>query len=161
MTLREFYLQRRQAELPAFLRVLNALPKDRLNYRPDQRSPSAEEIAWKLTTELKSCLDVVVQQKTEWNTEPPPPLEEMVRLFELWSNQLVERVAKMDDQSWEQMAHFYYKGKLASEQPVSAFLWYILFDGIHHRGQLSAYLRPMGGKVPSVYGPSADEKGAR
>jgi uncharacterized damage-inducible protein DinB len=33
-----------------------------------------------------------------------------------------------------------------------------LKHGIHHRGQLSAYLRPMGAKVPSIYGPSADEK---
>jgi uncharacterized damage-inducible protein DinB len=41
---------------------------------------------------------------------------------------------------------------------VSQFLWFILFDAIHHRGQLSAYLRPMGGKVPSIYGPSADSK---
>jgi uncharacterized damage-inducible protein DinB len=27
---------------------------------------------------------------------------------------------------------------------------------VHHRGQLSTYLRPMGGKVPAIYGPSAD-----
>ena len=32
----------------------------------------------------------------------------------------------------------------------------LLFDALHHRGQLSVYLRPMGGKVPSIYGPSAD-----
>jgi uncharacterized damage-inducible protein DinB len=48
---------------------------------------------------------------------------------------------------------------MVSEQPVGTFLWFILFDAIHHRGQLSAYLRPMGGKVPSIYGPSADERG--
>ena len=41
----------------------------------------------------------------------------------------------------------------------SQFLWDFMFDAIHHRGQLSAYLRPMGGKVPSIYGPSADETG--
>jgi len=45
-----------------------------------------------------------------------------------------------------------------SEQPVGQFLWLILFDGIHHRGQLSAYMRPMGGTVPSIYGPSADSR---
>ena len=38
--------------------------------------------------------------------------------------------------------------------------WGYLFDMVHHRGQLSAYLRPMGGKVPSIYGPSADDSGA-
>jgi uncharacterized damage-inducible protein DinB len=49
---------------------------------------------------------------------------------------------------------------MVSEQPVGQFLWFILFDAIHHRGQLSAYLRPMGGKVPAIYGPSADEHGS-
>ena len=62
--------------------------------------------------------------------------------------------------SWNRSAQFYYGGKLASEQPVGTFLWLILFDAIHHRGQLSAYLRPMGGKVPAIYGPSADERPA-
>ena len=52
---------------------------------------------------------------------------------------------------------FYYEGKVVSEQPIGQFLWFILFDSIHHRGQLSTYLRPMGGKVPAIYGPSADE----
>jgi uncharacterized damage-inducible protein DinB len=37
--------------------------------------------------------------------------------------------------------------------------WGYLFDMVHHRGQLSSYLRPMGAKVPSIYGPSADDSG--
>jgi uncharacterized damage-inducible protein DinB len=45
-----------------------------------------------------------------------------------------------------------------SEQPIGQFLWFIHFDAIHHRGQLSAYLRPMGANVPAIYGPSADER---
>jgi uncharacterized damage-inducible protein DinB len=40
---------------------------------------------------------------------------------------------------------------------VIAFLWLMLMDSIHHRGQLSVYIRPAGGKVPSIYGPSGDE----
>ena len=50
-------------------------------------------------------------------------------------------------------------GALIMEQPLGAFLWYLFFDAIHHRGQLSAYIRPMGGKVPSIYGPSGDDPG--
>jgi uncharacterized damage-inducible protein DinB len=41
--------------------------------------------------------------------------------------------------------------------PVSDILWIMLMDSIHHRGQLSVYVRMAGGKVPSIYGPSADE----
>jgi len=45
------------------------------------------------------------------------------------------------------------------QDTIGQFLWGFLFDCIHHRGQLSTYLRPMGGKVPSIYGPSADDPG--
>jgi uncharacterized damage-inducible protein DinB len=47
---------------------------------------------------------------------------------------------------------------VVSEQPIGQFLWFIFVDAIHHRGQLSAYLRPMGGNVPAIYGPSADSR---
>ena len=43
--------------------------------------------------------------------------------------------------------------------PIGSLAWATLFDLIHHRGQLTMYIRPMGGKVPSVYGPSADDPG--
>jgi uncharacterized damage-inducible protein DinB len=48
---------------------------------------------------------------------------------------------------------------VALEQPLGDLLWFFFFDAIHHRGQLSTYIRPMGGKVPSIYGPSADSTG--
>ena len=160
MTLREFYLQRQQAEFPVFMNVLKALPKDRLSYKPDERSPSAEQLVWTLTFELSACLDVVKTNQAEWKTIPPPPIDEMLEMFERSSKELTELVSKMDEEAWDRTAKFYYGGKVVSEQPVGEFLWFILFDAIHHRGQLSAYLRPMGGKVPSIYGPSADSASA-
>ncbi|MGH9378441.1 MAG: DinB family protein [Terriglobia bacterium] len=158
--LREFYLERQKAELPAFTRVLKALPKDKLSYKPHERSPSAEQLVWTLAADMKASIDVVTEYKAEWKEVPPPPPGEMLQMFERWSNELTDCVSKMDDASWNHTAQFYYEGKVVSEQPVGAFLWEILFDAIHHRGQLTAYLRPMGGKVPSIYGQSADEKSA-
>jgi uncharacterized damage-inducible protein DinB len=158
MTLREFYLERRKAEAPAFMKVLKALPADHLTYKPHERSPSAEQVVWTLTGELRACVDVVTQNRAEWKVQPPPPLPEMLELFERWSNELTDHVFRMDEESWNRIAQFYYNGKVVSEQPVGQFLWFILFDAIHHRGQLSAYLRPMGGTVPSIYGPSADNR---
>jgi uncharacterized damage-inducible protein DinB len=158
MTLREFYLERRRAEVPVFLSVLKAVPPDHLNYRPHDRSPSAEQVVWTVTSELRACLDAATHYKAEWKAEPPRSLREMVDLFERWSNELTDVVAKMDEASWNRVAEFYYDGKVVSEQPVGQFLWFILFDAIHHRGQLSAYLRPMGGTVPAIYGPSADSR---
>ncbi len=159
MTLREFFIERLREEAPVFLKVLRALPEDRLAYKPHERSPSAEQLVWTLTSELKACLEVVTSNKAEWRDDPPPPFNEMLLLFERWSSDLGEGVSKMEEGSWKRVAQFYYGGKVVSEQPVGQFLWFILFDAIHHRGQLSAYLRPMGGSVPSIYGPSADSSG--
>jgi uncharacterized damage-inducible protein DinB len=160
MTTREFYLQRRRAEASVFLSVLKSLPSDRLQYKPHDRSPSAEQLVWTLTSELRACLDVVREYRAEWKGDPAPPLNEMIALFEQWSNELTDLVSKMDDSSWTRVAQFYVNGKVVSEQPAAQFLWFIHFDAIHHRGQLSAYLRPMGAKVPSIYGPSADSRPA-
>jgi uncharacterized damage-inducible protein DinB len=158
MTVREFYLERRKAELPVFLKVLNALPAGQMHYKPHERSPAAEQLVWTITQELRSCLEVVKENRAEWKSEPAPPLHVMIVLFEKWSGELIEGVAAMDDEAWNRTAHFYYNGKMVSEQPVEKFLWMIHFDSIHHRGQLTTYLRPMGSRVPAIYGPSGDER---
>jgi uncharacterized damage-inducible protein DinB len=158
MTLREFYLQRRRMEQPVFLKVLRALPADKLQHKPHERSPSAEQLVWTLTSELRACIEAVKEGRTEWRSEPAPPLDKMISLFEAWYAEVTDRVEAMDDAAWERKAQFYSGGKMVSEQPVSEFLWMIFFDAIHHRGQLTTYLRPMGSKVPAIYGPSGDER---
>ncbi len=158
MTLREFYLERRRAEGPVFLKVLKALPADQMHYRPHEQSPSAEQVVWTLTGELKACVDVVANHRAEWQSLTAPPLVSMIELFESWSTELIERVSGMGEEAWDETAQFFYNGKMVSEQKISQFLWFIHFDAIHHRGQLSTYLRPMGAKVPAIYGPSGDER---
>ncbi len=160
MTSREFYLERRRAESPVFLRVLHSLPADHLSYKPHERSPSAEQLVWTLVGELRACIEVVKEGRTEWRQESVPSLAEMLEMFEQWSNELINLVEAMDESAWGRVAHFFYEGKVVSEQLSDQFLWFILFGSIHHRGQLAAYLRPMGGTVPSIYGPSADTRSA-
>lgn len=158
MKLSEFYLKRAKAEFPVFLKVLRALPSD-LSYKPHDRSPSAEQLVWTVTAELKACLDAVDTGKADWKDVTPPPLEEMIEMYEKWANELTEKVARMDDAAFEKNVQFLYQGMVVMDRPAIEFLWDFMFDAIHHRGQLSAYIRPMGGKVPSIYGPSADDPG--
>ena len=159
MTSREFFIERRRAEHPVFMRVLEAIPESGVDYRPHERSPSTGQIAWTLTNELRSCLEAAREFRTTYHLDPAPPLDEMRSMFEQWSNELTDVVSRMDDATWDKTAEFYFGGKKVSEQPVSQFLWMILFDAIHHRGQLSTYLRPIGATVPAIYGPSADSRG--
>ena len=158
MSTRAFFLERRRIELPVFLNVLRALPADRLDYRPHARSPSAEQVVWTLANELHSGVEAARDGRAEWRIAPAPPLDKMIEIYEQWHRELMDVVESMDDTAWDRKAQFFFNGKMVSEQPVSQFLWMILFDAIHHRGQLTAYLRPMGGKVPSIYGPSADSR---
>ena len=159
MTSREFFLERRRVENPIFLSVMKSIPADRIDYKPHDRSPSTQQIMWTMTNELRSCIMVARENRGEWQTDPIPAFDEMQRLFEQSLNDLTSEVERMDDSAWDRTAKFYFKGKLVNEQPAGQFLWYILFDAIHHRGQLTAYLRPMGAKVPAIYGPSGDSRG--
>lgn len=160
MTLREYYVERLRAERPAFLAVLKAIPPDKAAYKPHDRSPSTDQIVWTLTGELKSCVDAATKNQAEWQSRPDIGIEEIIAQYEQWSSDLIDAVASMDEESWNRNAQFLYNGRVVSERPVGQFLWFILFDAIHHRGQLSTYLRPMGGTVPAIYGPSADARPA-
>ena len=158
MTLREFYIQRCEAEFPVFMRVLKEIPTNRLRYKSEESSPSEGQLVWTLLGELKTCLDIVNYGKAEWKSPSPPSLNGMLELYDRWSEELIERVRQMDEAAWDRKAKFLFKGKVVLEQSAGEFLWFVLFNAIHHRGQLTAYLRAMGAEVPTIYGASADKE---
>ncbi len=88
-----------------------------------------------------------------------PAISECVGVYERNVADLQRLVRNIDDAKWERKARFLVNGNVAWEAPLGDMLYGFLFDAIHHRGQLSSYLRPMGGKVPAIYGPSADDPG--
>src|SRR5687768_5967027 len=94
MTLRDFYLKRAKAEFPVFLKVLRALPED-LSYKPHERSPSAEQLVWTVTNELKALIDVVETGKSEWEDIKPPSLDAMIQMFEKRSTELLDRLPRL------------------------------------------------------------------
>jgi uncharacterized damage-inducible protein DinB len=60
-------------------------------------------------------------------------------------------------ENWERRVPFLYKGQEVMSDTGFQMAWGFLFDIVHHRGQISTYLRPMGSTVPQIYGPTADE----
>lgn len=153
---RELFLQKWEQEHPAFLRVIQALPPDRLDHRPHPKSRSAAELVCLLAHSEKVCCDLVDTGEIDWIQPKPTALDQMVEAFERNYRELTERLKKLDDAGWERKGRFVEEGHLVIEGPQREIFWLLLFDAIHHRGQLSTYIRPMGGKVPSIYGPSAD-----
>ena len=155
-----FCLERRKQERKAFLKVMRAVPQDKRDYKHDPKSRSAAELAWVIAAEEAALVKVLDTGTVEWaDTPPPATIEEIVAVYEKNAQVIDERLAKMDVAGWEKPAAFTMGGKPVWEDTVGHFLWGFLFDTVHHRGQLSTYLRPMGSKVPAIYGPSADENG--
>jgi uncharacterized damage-inducible protein DinB len=157
----EFLQHRWTAERPAFQRVLYALPLGEFAYSPHDRSPSAAQIVWTLALEAKACSELIDARECNWAPDPPPvEPDKVVATYERHTADLGERIGRLDESAWENNARFLVHGNLAWEAPLGDLLWFMFFDAIHHRGQLSTYIRPMGGKVPSIYGPSGDNSGA-
>jgi hypothetical protein len=157
---REFFVQCFKGEKPKFVKVLKAIPADKATYTPHPRSTTAAGIAALLASELHDACEIF--DKGELNFVPPVTpanVGESVAAYEKNADALEARVAKADDATWARNSKFLMGGQVVWEAPLGEMLWGFLFDAIHHRGQLSTYLRPMGAKVPSIYGPSADDPG--
>jgi uncharacterized damage-inducible protein DinB len=160
MTNLEFCVSRRKSEQPAFVRVLRALPPGRLDYRPDPKARTAAELAWFIAAEEAALVTLLDTSAIDWKDEKPPAtIDEIAGLYERSAAAVDEKLGRLDPAAWERKCRFIVGGKTAWEDTLGQFMWGFLFDAIHHRGQLSTYLRPMGGKVPCIYGPSADDSG--
>jgi len=160
MSTREFFQQRWESEQPAFRRVLHALPSDRLDYQPHERSSTAGNLAWQLAIEQANLVELFETGTINFEMKPAPSHDEIVAAWDKATAELREAFAKVDDAKWSGPAKFAMGGKVMWETNVEGMCWGYIFDMVHHRGQLSAYIRPMGGKVPSIYGPSADDAGS-
>ena len=165
---REFFIQRWEQEYPAFVRVFKALPAGALDYRPHPRSRSARELVALLLSAQKSCIELCKSRKSMYSglrwQEPGSfgSRDEMIDIYEGDHDRLASQLHALDDGGWNHQAWLLQDSEeILLKDTVGGLLWIALFDIIHHRGQLSTYIRPMGGKVPSIYGPSADDAGDR
>jgi uncharacterized damage-inducible protein DinB len=163
---REFFIQRWEQEYPAFVRVFKALPAAHLDYRPNPRSRSAGELVALLVTAQHSCVELCKSKKSLYSglrwEEPGVfgPLVEMIAGYERDHENFSRQLRALDDSAWNHQAWLIEGTKeILLKDTVGGLLWIALFDMVHHRGQLTTYIRPMGGKVPSIYGPSADDEG--
>jgi len=156
---REYYIQCLENEVPTFIRVMKAVPPDQAGYKPHPRSTSAGDLVWLLAGELHDACELLERGEVNYVVTPAPGVAESVAAYEKNAAKLKAQLAKVDDAKWDSPARLKMDGKVLWEATVGDMLFGFLFDAVHHRGQLSSYLRPMGAKVPSIYGPSADDPG--
>ena len=132
--------------------VLARIPEGS-DYKPDAKSRTAKEIAWQILCEEKMIVDALETGKAEWAPPPmPATMKEIVESYEKQSADIERRWQALPAEKWSGELEFF-----GSQRPSSPMAWSFLFDIVHHRGQITTYLRAMGSKVPQIYGPSADE----
>lgn len=143
-------------EFATTLKVMKAFPGDKLEFKPHERSQSAKRIMSTFVFEMYLLESYVFGGKIEssaYSDYSPAGLEELIGDFEKWTSGIISKTESMDDETLAKEVNF--AGKKFN---VSEFMIMMLSDQIHHRGQMSVYIRMAGGKVPSIYGPSADDQ---
>ena len=156
---REYYRQCFENEKKTFIKVMKAVPVGQAGYKPHERSTSAGDLLWLLAAELHDACELIDRGEVNYVYKTSPGVAESIAEYERNAAGLEARLAAVDDAKWESKARLLMDGKVAWETTLGDMLFGFLFDAVHHRGQLSSYLRPMGAKVPSIYGPSADDPG--
>ncbi len=158
MTNREFFIECWEQEYPTFLQVFRAVPAARVEYRPHPRSRSAAELVWVQVLEKRCWVELLDTGKIQWRVPPAPmDLGEMILAYERAHAELAPRLKALDEKSWNEKPTQFLMGSVSFETVMGHMFWSGLFDAIHHRGQLTTYLRPMGGRVPAIYAPSGDD----
>jgi uncharacterized damage-inducible protein DinB len=153
--LRQVFLDANKQESDTTKKVIRAIPDATKSYTPDPKSMTAHQLAWHITSAEIFFFDYILTGKfpTERPPEPPPTIAAILDWYE---TNHADRFNKVKEMSGEQLAAVlpFFAG---TEYPAVTYLNFMNAHTIHHRGQLSTYLRPMGSKVPAIYGGSADE----
>ncbi|MCX6613539.1 MAG: DinB family protein [Acidobacteria bacterium] len=151
------FLQGLQSEFPVTSKVLAAVPDQNQDYRPDAKSKTAMELAWHIASVDIWFIDCIVGHSFKLpQREMPAGAKTGADLAAWYDKEIAAGVPRIQAMTAEQLAtplDFYGMFNM----PAAMYLQFMNNHMIHHRGQLSTYLRAMGGKCPSIYGGSADE----
>ena len=159
--LQNFYLGSLKNESRTTKKVLEAVPADRADYRPDPASRTAIELVRHIAAADNRFVETAINGVFDANPNMIPDAVKTPQQIAAWYE---ERFSKNFDAltrlSGEQLTKIIdFRGMF--QRPAVFFVMLGLHHTIHHRGQLSAYLRSMGAKVPSIYGESFDDIQAR
>ena len=155
---REIMCEGLQNEFETTKKVLAAIPDAKRDYRPDSKARTAWELAWHIAKEDVLFLDQIAEGKfvmpdPRYDNETPKTVSELVAWYDKNFPRALQRVRTMPPAKLATPINFVGLFNL----PAVFYLGFMNNHSIHHRGQLATYLRPMGSRVPSIYGGSADE----
>ena len=160
-TEKEMFLASWEREFATTMKILKQLPANKADFRPAaDKARSAKELAGVFIAEM-NVVDGVAKGNIDFgNTSgftPPTSYGEILTALENSYKTMVAKVKGMPDADWNSAMPFPIGPKQMGQVRKADILWTMLMDSVHHRGQFSIYLRLVGAKVPSIYGPSGDE----
>lgn len=142
------------------MKVIQAAPVDKGDYRPEPNSMSALNLAWHIANAESMFLEAVITGAFDFNRPKPDSVQTTADVAAWYADRFAGNLAKIEALSGEELVRIVdFRGFMQRE--AVTYLDFSLRHLVHHRGQLSTYLRPMGGKVPSIYGESYDDAQAR
>jgi uncharacterized damage-inducible protein DinB len=141
--------------------IIEAIPGDKGDYRPDEISKTAMELAWHIAATEMRFINAVANGAFDLTPNPmPESIKNSADLSAWYTANFDSHFEKLTKLSNEQLLKVIdFRGIF--QLPAVMYLGFVVSHSIHHRGQLSMYLRPMGAKVPSIYGESYDAAEAR
>jgi uncharacterized damage-inducible protein DinB len=158
MDQKALFLQFWEKESPVTRKVLSRVPQERSDYRADPKARTARELAWVLVREHILLGEGLMKGTLEWVEEPTPAtMQEILDTYDSHHARVTSGLRSLDASGWERDVPMTFQGQEVMKTTGYETAWSFLFDMIHHRAQLSTYLRPMGSTVPQIYGPTADE----
>lgn len=142
-------------------RVIAAVPDAKVDYRPDDIAKSAIDLAWHIVTAENRFIEGAIKGAFDLTPWPRPETIRTAEDVNRWyAERYAKNVAQLQALPGDKLAKVIdFRGVM--QLPAIVFVNFALRHSIHHRGQLSMYLRPMGAKVPSIYGESYDARIAR
>jgi uncharacterized damage-inducible protein DinB len=154
----DFLIADFEHEMQTTLRVIAAVPPDRLDYKPDEKSSTGMGLirhiplldAWLLNSIADGNFAAPPSQSDACGIMTPT---DAAACYEEKAKAALDRVRSMSGEQLAETIDFF--GMM--QFPAVNFIQLAIKHSIHHRGQLSTYLRSMGGKVPNIYGSSADK----
>lgn len=137
-------------------KVLAAFPAGQESYKPHEKSMSALDLAYHISASDIWFLDSIAAGEMLPHSGKPESIQTFADVVADFDARFAPALAKVQGLSGEALAkEIAFFGIF--NMPAAAYLGFLLKHSIHHRGQASVYVRLMGGKVPSIYGGSADE----
>jgi len=155
--LREVFLGELKQEMDATTHILERVPAEQAGYTPHPTSMKAMDLAWHIASSDNWFLDSIANGEFNFTGDQKMPagLKTGADIARWYIGETEKNLARVQAMTPAQLLKEIQLGTF--KQPAVMYLSFAVRHSVHHRGQLSTYLRPMGQKVPKIYGGSADE----